>query len=72
MSDALKRIEKKHHAPTPSEAKYADLCPACDQLWPCDVLKLARALDYYREHYDDGRVATLVLEEVAGDSEQKG
>jgi hypothetical protein len=50
---ALKRIEEMYE------------CESC--YWGQHAKKLARALDYYREHHDDGRVAHAVLEEVAGE-----
>lgn len=62
MTDALKRIEAQHwhHC---SECRYDG---DGNLTQPCDAVKLARALDYYREHNDGGLTALDTLEEVAG------
>lgn len=49
MSDTLKRIEKKHakgRTPKPPRHRGVPYCYACaKEGWPCDVVKLAWALD---------------------------
>lgn len=74
MSDALKRIEEKHHRArykVVSEGRW--FCQVCALPEPCDVVKLARALDeaicYLEDEDYPATVESLkrTLEEVAGE-----
>lgn len=73
MSDPLKRIEEKHKARgTREELRY--YCAGCYDTHagvPCDVMKLARALDAALQYIGDQQSRVQferVLEEVADDS----
>jgi hypothetical protein len=63
---ALKRIEKKHKA-----GEIEPWCEGCDAATePCDVVKLARALDQTLEFLDDLE-ASAVFDEWSIDNEPR-
>jgi hypothetical protein len=45
VTDALKRIEEKHGVGGNPVSLLSNYCAICDTKAPCDVVKLARALD---------------------------
>lgn len=74
--NCLKRIEEKHSTESVSHMSLLhDYCPVCNKRGlPCDVVKLARALDNIRDGARWGMAhdqivgkAERALEEVAGD-----
>lgn len=68
MNDALKRIEEKHSGTVHSDT--LTVCDFCHRRHPCDVVKLARALDEIRRECmcrEHRALAQRTLEEVAGE-----
>lgn len=40
LTSRIEQVLVLHGPPTESEAKYADLCLACGELWPCSTLRI--------------------------------
>jgi hypothetical protein len=75
LMDYLKRIEEKHSGTVHSDT--LTVCDFCHRRHPCDVVKLARALQWIADGDDTGpeheafyaaaEMAERVLKEVAGE-----
>lgn len=40
LATRVERVLELHGPPSPSEAKHADSCSACGELWPCPTKRL--------------------------------